>query len=368
MNSTFLQELERYFKENNLIIPALYVSRKRLPAFFRKAIDNYLAYNTPNARPDDYVEFGFDSNGNFVMIATYNMNKNRIVIHNDRKDIIKFEDPNYRYAAVDINHIISGACKIGYNYKLVNDIKAKLEGLDDHQKAYYARAIRDMLMGEEYGLYGSINPQIIEEELSASLPIIEAYASYINDEYLHSKEEHKEQVVYYESNEIFHEKKGRPVSKSPQVERKNEIIPIEDRLSVLASFGPLDQIEAICTSNEDHYYCFLYPTGLNEYRMIAEPVNGNRQTRVFSFVAEGIDKSQLLSYAVTKYLPLTHEETLYSNFAIRSNHTTMPSFKNTIGFIITLDDKSYKTGPYIKDSLLLSSPDKLTIEENQTLN
>ena len=84
--------------------------------------------------------------------------------------------------------------------------------------------------------------------------------------------------------------------------------------------------------------------------MIIEPYSGEKITRVISINSEEeMTRDEFLSYAYT-YLCMSNKEILSSKNIAQLYHTTYQTFKNSVNYAITGDEKIELNG-YTKNNL-----------------
>jgi len=372
MNYSFLKDIDKYIKENNLLQAGMYFSTRRLPYFYRQAIIEEMAKSNPDYKLDDQCQFVYDNNGNLVLLLTFNNMKTSLVITDSYGEFLEFPNSDFKFTKIKAETIYNKACYFELRNRkwkfFLEKIKEKDPSINDKSARQFAFELTEDYIKDVSENGSIVNFARPNEQLQSMASAVKYYANYLNELYLENQEYEKNQqkVIYFEQDEPEKDGPRRQKGQGNKIERKNEIIPSDERLDILQKLGPVYAIEAENKNNADRYFCLLYVVGNGEYKMVAEPKSGERYTKVIHFKPEeGMPVSSILENAILKYLSLSEKDFAQSSSTIRINHTSFDSFRSAISYAITLDSSEYKPAPYVKINAQTTDPDILEHQEKK---
>ncbi len=403
-----LENIDKYVKENGIATKDIYISIKRLPTSLMEAASKELERFGRNFTIDDTCVLTYDDNGNLCLVLSYNNMKTNLLITNATEDL-SFPNPGFKFTKVRcfnifreaqrmewINRKVFSSHKELYNkyLKKYEDAIEKASNTEERNKLLYEfynkkKELRSILRDQIEFLFNSnsiavnLNEEsILNKELERFENVAKQYIKYINDEYIESKKkQHNNDIVYFTPEEKeYIPRSGESSSKlylgEPQ-ERKNVVLASDYRDEVIDLLNPIMTKIAIPSVKtgvyvspyvddgldvDSMYTCSLIEVGNNEYKLIIEPFNGMKYTKVAYFTTEDEMTSDLFDEIIKKYISLNEKHVSESKAIIRIGHTTRETYENEIWYSIT-KDKKLKCHKYFTDKVDSMIPDEIKKEK-----
>ena len=221
---------------------------------------------------------------------------------------------------------------------------------------------------------------IFDSQLEKLENVIEQYISYINNETIkRNQEQSQSDIVYFvpEETDGNVRRNGAPKEVHPEEhERKNNVMATDYRDSVINGLKPIKTKIAMSSVKvktydgeefeediDSIYTCSLVSLGNNEYKLIMEPFNGIRYTKIAYFVFEGEMTDEELNDIIKKYVSLNTEHILNSNNIIRIGHTSTNAFMNSVWYAV-LKDNRLKCRKYFIEKVNNMVPEVIERQKN----
>ena len=403
-----LENLDNFIRENGIATKEVYISTKRLPHTLIEAAAKELSKNGRDYSIDDTCVLSYDNGGHICLVLTFNNMKTNLLI-TDAIDNLRFPNPNFKFTKVRSSNIFRKAQRIEWIDRKVYASYHEL--YNKYVKAYedYAneattekeritretrllkkkREFRNLLKDQieflfesnsitaDYGSSTTFNQELKKFENTAI-----QYISYLNNEYKESKKKNVSSVVYFtpEENIPSERRSGAPSSiYIGEHERKNAVLAANYRDQIVESLNPIMTKVAISDtqvgtindtklSNGDDldsmYTCSILLIGQDEYKLVMEPFNGTRYTKVAYFTYHGVLDNDIIDDIIKKYISMNNKHILESNSIIRIGHTTDEAYTNSLLYAIT-KNKELNCRKYFIDKVDNLIPEE--IEKVKTL-
>lgn len=166
---------------------------------------------------------------------------------------------------------------------------------------------------------------------------INEYIKYTNDAYQAHLERIKEKKlgISYTEPEVSSIPRINHVSYSPNKEKINPIMSFSSRNAILEGYPYIYREYAYVNDSDDiTHMAYLYLVGYNKYMLVLEPYNGIKYTQIVIFERNyEVTKEEFIKL-VKYYLELSYVDSLKNDKIIRTNHTTLDTFKSNMDFAI----------------------------------
>ena len=390
-----LSNINKYVEENGIIKSAIYINAKRLPKYIVQVAVNELSKTGDACMIDDTCILAYDKEGKLSLILTFNDGTKRLVI-TDSKEPLHFPDKNFKFSKMRSDTVYKKAKKLEYIDFIVNssfdDIYSKYimkyrnkiaqsttkEGRDKAIKMYNykTREVKSILRDEiniliDNGHIKEFKTMVssVDHELSLFEEAAKQYISYLNNEHLNIM---KNECIYFDKDKTHNTKVK---SHSGQVHndgRKNSILPFEFREEAIKVLKPTMIVKGqenvvddkVISASDVVYYSYLVDLGNNEYKLIIEPFNGTKYTKVAYFTYDGEMSYDKFKEIVTDYLTMSEKEVIDSKSMIRLGHTSDENYLASVWYTVTRDNE-LKVNPNIIEKVNKLVPD--TYEKAKTL-
>jgi hypothetical protein len=410
MEYDLLKKIDEFVKEKGISTTETYISTRRLPRFLVEAAIRELSKNGTEYRIDDTCVIAYDKNGYISLILTFNNGKTSLLI-TDTTENLSFENPNFKFTKIRSQNLFKKARRIEWVERRVHASFNQLYGKyikkyetsiteTDNEKEAEKRKVRLVKKKNEFKNVlrdqiefllesGEVEPDFEKEssltqELQRFENAAKQYIEYINNEYIESKKtKDKSNIVYFEPEEPEGlSRRSGEASGSLYVgeqERKNVVLASNFRDDVITELEPIMTKIAIpnvitgtyvssYVSEEDQidkmYTCSLIALGNNEYKLIMEPFNGMKYTRVAYFTYDGEMTDEVFTAIIKKYISLNQYHVLSSPSMIQISHTSRDAYMNAIWYSV-LKDKKLSCHKYFMDKVDSMTPE--VIEKVPTL-
>ena len=406
MSYPLLRNVDRYVKENGIAAQEVYVSTNRLPVALKEAAIRELSKTGIEYKLDNLFIVSYDNNGNLSLILTFNDAKTNLLITDTPENLV-FPNAGFRYTRIKSDKIFRKAQQIEWvnkkeylSYEKLYDkymkkyeeylAKATTEEDRENRKQLVFRKkneFKSLLRDQLELLSGGKEPEIdldnktlFNKQLKSLESVIEQYISYINKETIERvKEESQSEVVYFtpEEPEGNIRRNGKPIGKALVKDRKNYVIAANYRFYILNELEPIFSKVAIPSVKtkvygendyeddvDNMYSCSLFSLGNDEYKLVMEPFNGIKYTKVANFIYRGEITDDVLISIIRKFVSLNTEHILQSDSIIRIGHTSPETYYNEIRYAI-LGDKKIDCYAHFMDKVDNMSPE--IIEKEKTL-
>ncbi len=406
MSYPLLENIDRYVKENGIATQEVYVSSKRLPRVLIEAATRELSKNGIEYKLDDTFIVSYDNNGHLSLVLTFNGGKTNLVITDTQENLV-FPNTNFRFTKLKSEKIFSKAKKIEWVDKKVyltydelykkylKKYEDSIEEVEDEKEKERRKRVlfkkkntfKELLSDQLELLLDSNNLDVdldknslFDKQLQELENVVEQYIAYINKETIErAKEKANSDIVFFvpEEPEGNIRRSGAPRKNVEEYERKNNVLSSEYRDEVINTLNPImtkvamSKVKVKIYGEEELeddfdsiYTCNLIGLGNNEYKLIMEPFNGMRYTKVAYFIYDGEITDEILCDIIKKYVSLNTEHVLESNNMVRIGHTTPDAFLNSVLYAV-LRDKRLKCRKYFTDKVDGLVPE--VIEKQKTL-
>ena len=344
---SFLNEIDKYIKENKIPLKSIEFSYTYLPSFINQAILYKLR------KVSDNFEFGcatyelrYDKNGNLCLVAKNNDKSESVSIIN--KDC----NANIARKTVTYNEekLIREACMLRY----FDNIRQKIRRIIEKDYSNYPKI--EKIKCEYYTMNDFINqkrhtdPKLyhdITNKVEYTTPLmdsVELITSYIDHIYDASivkpqpiiKKEENKGISYREPEKDEPLERNAPnFTFGPSKERINDIIATDVRFSVLESFPYIYRDYAYNVFNKEiNYMAYMYHIDTESYIIIMEPYNGTKYTKIVGiYDPEEMTKEKFDSY-VKHYLELSKHKSLNDDKIVRISHTSFTQYERKMKYAI----------------------------------
>lgn len=364
---SMLNEIDKYIKKNGIPFNRISFSYTYLPDY----INYVLLEKLRGIQDNSFIELGssnyelaYDKNGIIYMKITssINYNDNIVVAASDKIEL------DFVSTVVKESRVIEEAClyKILSNYRKKVELELSKSNLSPKNKIYVANKLLRIKKNEKYNELLKKGESIFDKvdyktPMQLSTKKIIDYISYLNEEYQETliekfNSDYDDEILKIEYNEpvgigqelcytnIF--------SESNKYERTNPIISASSRIQHLESFPYIYRGYAYNNSSnkEISYVSYLYNIGDNKYILIIEPYNGSKYTKIIVLDKTDITKEEFKNN-VRKYLEMNTLDYLDDESAIRTAHTTVSKFNETINYLL-LGVTNRELNPILKKKIL----------------
>lgn len=348
----FLNRIDDYIRNNGIPFKSIEISSDYLPKYFNHAILCALrdsgSFTFDMFAPEKYV-LDYDSDNNLYLEAVGSDGRTKILIYSSLDYARGISSKEVGYKTSD-GYLYRKGCLIKYNMKRQKEIMNVLnetysyKELKDKVKALH-KLMRDVY-DECYEQYGNGIYSLADysKEMDMAADNIIAYIEYLN-------------ICYKEDLEEYNNKRMVAIKFIPALadtisrksgngrgtrERVNSILPVDDRVKVLDTFG----YKYCCTaspydSNNTDYYCYLYDTFDSTPILVMEPYCGTKYTRVVYLDKCDYSKEEF-ALLCKKYLELSNNESYETNRVVRFNHTDIGDFEDNLELVINGSSKGMR--------------------------
>lgn len=353
-DATFLSMLDNYIKVNGIPQNEFEISRSYFPEYLIDGMKRELSKTANVDDLDNNIQFFYDDNANLIMMATANNGKTRLYLNDEGKEV-KTPLPGLK---MYFERLLLKSCAqrelSNVEIKVNNILKNNLpnESIASINRISYA--VMNSFISKYNEVLAEHNDDVIDKT-NANLDLyntalkITEYLKYLKESLFEQKE-----IVTVIYNPPLPEKNNidRQEINGVTNERKNDILPLENRMEILAKYSP----KYICNgqngvTGEKDFLSYLYQANENEYYLILEPTGGNRRTMLIGIRSENeIDFDTFVDLTL-KNLELSNSESMNSSNIARLNHTTLDAFGKSIDYIFTRDGKKNNINQYTKDNI-----------------
>jgi hypothetical protein len=324
MNNSILEKISSYQKLNNVSTTGLYFNfSESFPKAFYETVINYLQRANAhfrNEKPIYDFYIGFDDNKNAYFEFVDRSHRSRVIVIQD----------NIRY-----NLEFPPSLIIKENIFLEN-----IKNLDHaHNKNTLASLPNDFIVRF---LKDEKDIEPIEVSFDKIAKQIINYISYLEEEAKIAEYNSVEKIYFNESESSKNASHtGGHISK-PQLERKHEQIPFEDRKEVLDSYPAEDTLEARATNTSSVYYVKVFKVK-EKCKLVMEPIEGNKYTKVVHLDTDKLSKGTIKEIIIDS-LQLSRSETTETKEITRHSHTTLEEYKNLLEYLINSKSEGLSAG------------------------
>lgn len=301
----FLEQIKQHIESNGIPFKNIFISANYFPKEFNEAAVNKLRGNSKNVSEITNYQIYYE-NGQIYLIATAENNISKLIILESN---FKYNDELYLIQGFKTQefHIIHEANRIlEYNY-----INAK--------KLLYNHKLLDSV---------NIEPLQINDLLDKTAKDIKDYIDYLNNYYNENIKKNSNHEIIFASKEAANTGITRttPTYTGIKKERKNPIIPLDERNEIFMEQNPVYQLYAKDLNNRDDHVCYVYENeNINKYIVIMEPVKGISSTKAIA--VDNLDE-EFIDKTVKDILEIPPHELSSKKIVIILNHTTKEKFKN----------------------------------------
>ncbi len=406
MSYPLLKNIDKYVKENGIATQEVYVSTNRLPVALKEAAIRELSKTGIEYKLDNLFIVSYDNNGNLSLILTFNDAKTNLLITDTPENLV-FPNASFKYTRIKSDRLFRKAQQIEWvnkkEYLLYERLydkymrkyeeyleKAVTEEEKENRKQLVFRKkneFKSLLRDQLELLSGGKEPDIdldsktlFNKQLQSLESVVEQYMSYINNETIErEKEESHSEVVYFtpEEPEGSIRRNGSPIGKVLLKERKNRVMGANYRFQIIKELEPILNKVAIPSVKvkvygeseyeddiDNMYKCSLFSLGDDEYKLVMEPFNGIKYTKVAYFVYRGELTDEVLNNIIRKYVSLNTEHVRQLTNLVRIGHTSPETYYNELRYAI-LGDKKLNCYYYFMDKVDKMTPE--VIEKEKTL-
>ena len=349
---SFLTEIDKYIKKNNIPLKRLEFSYTYLPDYINQAILNemrkvtkHFEFGTPS------YELIYDNNHNLCLLVKDINGENTTIFANNE---IK---PSFNYRTINRSEkdLIKNACALKYFEerrqkirKLIEEKYSDYPKLEKNKCEY--RLMQELIKKHCYKnqrFYDIItNKTDYETPLMDSVEKITSYIDYLYDiskikKIELPKKEVNNGICYHEPEKELTFRKSPVYTFGPSRERINEVITTDLRFQVLESFPYLHRNYAYDNFNKEiNYMAYMYHIGENKYIIIMEPYNGTKYTKIVGINDDKEMTKEKFNNYVKYYLELSKRKSLDDDKIVRISHTSLSQYEKKIRYaIIYLDSE-----------------------------
>lgn len=352
---SMLQKIDEYIKENGIPFKEITFSYSYLDPYLDQAIISRIRNITEEYFNRDclYYTLKYDNNGNLCLIASSNKDKSTLVIYDKSK--VEKADFSGNFSACSERTIIEEAAMLKYLYDdrllIRNRLYEMYPDISLSDRVIAENRVLEDLMKVIFRELKENDERILKKVHYKNLYVenthkIIDYIEYLNEAYQKDlklakeiEEEHKAMygVCYSEPERDTIGKKSIDNNgyNYGTREKKYPIIPFDDRYQVLEKYPYIYREYAYTTDKKEITFInYLYNIGTNKYLLVMEPYNGIRATKIAIFECnENLTRERFNEY-IRHYLQLSYIESLEEKSLIRSNHTTIETYKKNIEYAI----------------------------------
>lgn len=294
-------------RSHKLPFKCINLSFNIMPSAFYKAVINYLkqaAYYDASIKIDSF-DLCFDEN-NTAYIR---------VIGNNGKTIVTIISDYYKYQNLPASKLIKAS-----------EFEKCVKKIDDRSNAYYLNKLPE----EFKKRFLSQNPNMeISSLLDKSFDTIFEYIKFLENEFRNNVEK----IGYREpegTSSNLHKGKR---SDSNVRERKNAEIPIDERNRVLSQYNALYEFQAV-SDKHTIYHVKLFKVANRNYKLVLEPDEANKYTKVVHINSEEVSRKEAKSMAI-KTLQERRKELTERSDVTRHQHTTPEAYKILMEYLLS---------------------------------
>lgn len=166
-------------------------------------------------------------------------------------------------------------------------------------------------------------------------------------------EERKQSVEKISFIEAEPAKNAHPTGHLPEQKkpRKNEELSYDDRKNVLDSYPSEYEFEANASNTNSSYSVKVYKVRNVKYRIIMEPKEGNKYTKVVHINKDKLSLGEAKTIVINT-LELDRTQITNSSNITRHTHTSLSEFKKLIEYLVTENDSgiTYSTKRNIEET------------------
>ena len=344
---SFLNEIDKYIKENKIPLKRILFSYTYLPNYINHAILYEIRRFT-----DDFelgcstYELMYDKNGNLCLLVRDSANRKKIAFAMDEKTI----SLGFKVVKRSEKRLIKDACMLRYydEYRLrirkaINKDYGdypEIEKIKCEYRLMYQLICKKYREEPEF-YHGIINKVDYITPLMDSVEKITSYIDYVYDISTIKpepvvKKETRQGISYREpEKEVLIERSAPNFTFGPNKDRINDVIATDLRFSVLESLPYVYRDYAYNVFNKEiNYMAYMYHIDSDRYIIVMEPYNGTKYTKIVGITdSEEMTKEKFDSY-VKHYLELSKHKTLNSDNIVRISHTSFSQYERKIKYAI----------------------------------
>lgn len=393
MSYPLLENIDKFVKENGISTNEVYISSKRLPLALIEAATKEISKNGARYKLDDTCIITYDNEGHLALVLTFNDGKTNLLI-TDTNENLTFPNPNFKFTRIRSANILAKAKRLDWINRKVYESFGKLyskylkkyeDSIKEAPNETEKRKREDRLLKKRNEFRSILHDQIecmlvdegvsvdydkssaFNKELERFESVVEQYIAYINKEYIESKKKKvNNDIVYYtpEEGDGLPRRSGEVITPEEEQERKNIVLPSDFRDSVIEELHPIvtkvavpavetrtyGSSESITDTADRLYTCSLIRVGEDEYKLIMEPFNGTKYTRIAYIKTSAEITDEMVNTFIKRYLSMNSEHVLATPSMIRIGHTTDEAYMNSVWYAI-LRDKRIKCRKYFMEKV-----------------
>lgn len=352
---SMLQKIDEYIKENGIPFKEITFSYTYLDPYLDQVITSRIRKITGNDFNMGCLSYTlkYDNSGNLCLIANSNDDKSTFIIF-DKSKTNKVDLPG-SFNACGEKTIIEEAAMLKYLYDdrllIRNRLYEMYPDISISDRVIAENRILEDLMKVVFRELKENDERILKKVHYKDLYVentnrIIDYIEYLNDAYQNDlkfaklkEEEHK--VMYGicysepESDTVTRKNFDNNGYNYGHKEKKYPVISFDDRYQILESYPYLYREYAYTTDRKEITFMnYLYNIGNNKYLLVMEPYNGVRATKIAIFESNETITREKFNELIRFYLQLSYIEALEEKSLIRSNHTSLETYKKNIDYAI----------------------------------
>lgn len=319
MINNYLLRISDYMQTHKLPFRRINLSFSIMPNAFYRAIVSYLkqaAFYDASIKINSF-DICFDENDKAYIR----------VIGNNGKTMVNVICDYYRYQGLPASKIVKAS-------KFEESVKQ----IDDRSNAYYLNNLPE----EFKKRFLSQKPGMdITSLLDKSFDTIFAYMRFLENEYKNNIER-----ISYREHEGTSSNKHRTKRNDPTIRvRKNAEIPIDLRNKVLDQYGAVYSFQAE-SDKGTIYHAKLYKVSGKRFKLVLEPDEANKYTKVVSINSDEISRNEAKLMAI-RTLQESRDALTSRSDVTRHQHTTPEAYKVLMEYLLN-QSKTSSNNPILK--------------------
>ena len=349
---SMLETIDRYIRDNNIPFNEIVIDYDKLDSYFDQAITDRLRKIC-----GDYFHMGslvytlkYDDNDHLCLIATANKGRNVYVIYNKNETQI-VNLPGKFYACSE-RAIVEDAAMLKYleeqrlfirkailrtnpNISVTDRVKVEHSVMEDLKHDTFSKLSNEGMNIStlvDYDSIFSLNADRINEYIKYTNDAYQAHLERIKEK---NAEEEKMHGISYTEPDVVSVPRVNHVPYSPSREKVNPIMSFASRNAILEGYPYIYREYAYVDDSDDiTHMAYLYLVGYNKYMLVLEPYNGVKYTQMIIFERSyEVTKEEFIKL-VKYYLELSYADSLKDDKIVRTNHTTLDTFRSNLDFAI----------------------------------
>lgn len=240
------------------------------------------------------------------------------ILSQDKHSRVIIIDNNYSYESLPASKIIK-------EKQFLEDVKNKDNLFMQNVLANLPAEFKSRFLKKENEVKN------IEEMLKQLTQHIINYTEYC----LQEKEKNIPNVFYTEpESSAISRTRNRNFPSDSQTERVNEEIDFNEREEILNSYESEIEFNATANNSNSVYRVTVYKPSLKTYKLVMEPIEGNKYTKVVHINKDNLSMIEAQTIAISA-LQLSRNETSQDKTITRHAHTSIDEYRRLLEYIAT---------------------------------